>query len=186
METDIDIEAEEAERQRQQRTFEAMKDAGVSIDEYTQVDYFGFEIVHRVTLPDGKSYIDHQVLNEGARRSYMNQVNREVRLQKGGDAYMKMATGDERHELLKQAIVGWNLMTKNKDGDLVPINFTGANLGKFLEAAPPKVIDVIEKDVREKNPWLLGDITVEDIREQISDLEEMLEQKLKEAEGKES
>ena len=43
--------------------------------------------------------------------------------------------------------------------DLVPINFTAQNLTKFLESAPPKVIDVIEKDVREKNPWLLGDVT---------------------------
>lgn len=185
METDIETEAEEAARNA--RTLQAMADAGVSTDEYNQVDYFGFEETHRVYLDDGKSYIEHSTLNEGARRQYMNRVNREVRLQKGGDAYMKMATGDERHELLKQAITGWNLVTAHKStGKLEPIQFTPGNLSKFLDAARPGDIDKIEKDVRDKNPWLLGDVTVEDIDEQIAELTELRQKKVEEAEGKES
>ena len=175
---------EEAERQA--RTLEAMREGGVSTDEYNQVDYFGFEEIHRVLLPDGKSYVEHQTLNEGARRKYMNRVNREVRLQKGGDAYMKMATGDERHALLQESIIGWNLVTADRTGELKPLQFTAANVAKFLERARPSDIDLVEKDVRDKNSWLVGDVTIEDIDTQIQELTEMRAKKVEEAEGKES
>jgi hypothetical protein len=184
METEIDQEAEEAARQ--QRTLEAMKAGGASIEEHTQVDYFGFEENHQVMLPDGVSFVIHQTLNEGARRQYMNRVNREVRLQKGGDAFMKMASGDERHELLKQAIVGWNLSTRNKNGELIPVSFTKAKLDEFLQSARPSIVDIIEKDVRAVNTWLTAEITIEDIDEQIAELTELRATKVEEAEGKES
>lgn len=182
METDEDV----MEMERQERTMQAMREAGVSTEEHVQVDYFGFDEVHRVMLPDGKSWIEHKTLNEGARRKYMNRVNREVRLQKSGDAYMKMATGDERHVLLEEAIVGWNLVRADKNGEPKPLQFTQANRNAFLEAAPPAIIDLIEKDIRDKNPWLVGDVTIEDIDEQIAELQELREKKVAEAEGKES
>lgn len=183
---DLDIEEQELERQRQERTMAAMRDAGVSTDEFTQADYFGFDETHRVILDDNVSYIEHKTLNEGARRKYMNQVNREVRLQKSGDAFMKMATGDERHALLESAIVGWNLVTKNSKGEVGPLSFSPGALKKFLDMAPPAVIDRIEKDIRDKNPWLVGDITIEDIDQQIAELNELRDKKVMEAEGKES
>lgn len=181
----MDID-EDVEMERQERTMQAMRDAGVATEEHTQADYFGFEEIHRVMLPDGKSYIEHKTLNEGARRKYMNRVNREVRLQKSGDAYMKMATGDERHALLEEAICGWNLVRADKNGELKPLAFTQANRNAFLEAAPPEIIDRIEKDIRDKNPWLVADVTIEDIDEQIAELQELREKKVAEAEGKES
>ena len=104
---------------------------------------------------------------------------------------MKMATGDERHELLRAAIVGWNLVDQN--GDPVPfskgteqngrVTRQGA-LEKFLAEAPPKVIDMIHKDIQKHNPWLMGEMTAADIKEQIADLQEMLEIKEREEEGK--
>jgi len=187
MEDDFDDKAmAEAERERQERTMQAMKDAGVSTEEHIQVDYFGFDETHRVMLPDGRSYIEHKTLTEGARRKYMNSVNREVRLQKSGDAFMKMATGDERHALLESAICGWNLVKADKGGEVKPLSFSPGALKSFLDAAPPGVIDLIEKDIRDKNPWLVGDVTIEDIDEQIAELNELREKKVLEAEGKES
>jgi hypothetical protein len=100
---------------------------------------------------------------------------------------MKMATGDERHALLESAIVGWNLVRANaKDGTVSPITFSPGALKQFLDKAPPGVIDRIEKDIRDKNPWLVGDVTIEDIDEQIAELNELREKKVQEAEGKES
>lgn len=181
METD-----EVMEKERQDRTMQAMRDAGVATEEHVQVDYFGFEETHRVYLDDKTSFVEHKTLNEGARRKYMNKVNREVRLQKSGDAFMKMATGDERHVLLEEAIIGWNLVRANKVGEIQALAFTAGNLKAFLEAAPPSVVDRIEKDIRDKNPWLVGDVTIEDIDEQIEELNELREKKIAEAEGKES
>lgn len=183
MEADINEEVE-----RNERTLAAMQEAGVAIFEPSQEDYFGFEEQHSVTLPDGRSYILHQTLNEGSRRKYMNQQNREVKLQKvTGDAILKMATGEERLALLTSAIVGWNLVRKNlKTGDIEPVPFNNRNLTEFLEKANPRVVDLIDADVRKHNPWLTADVTIEDIDKQIAELEEMKENKIKEQEGKAS
>ena len=178
---------EDQETERQARMEKAMQDAGVALEEHVQVDYFGFDEVFRVPLPDGESWVEHQTLNEGARRKYMNRVNREVRLQKSGDAFMKMATGDERHVLLEEAMVGWNLVRADKKtGETKPLTFNPTNRNAFLESAPPGIVDLIEKDIRDKNPWLVGDVTIEDIDEQIEELQELREKKVQEDEGKES
>ena len=151
-----------------------------------QVDYFGFDLTERVGLPDGVSYVDIKALNEGERRKYLNDANREVKVQKrSGDAIMRLATGDERTNLLERAIVGWNFVSSNgKSGDLQPVAFSPANLKRFLEAADPRVIDHIEKRVREMNKWLVADISVEDIDAQIEDLQQLRADKVLEEEGK--
>lgn len=181
------MEDDQTEQDRNERTNQAMRDAGVATETMVQVDYFGFDETFRVDLPDGQSWIEHQVLNEGARRKYMNETNREVRLQKTGDAFMKMATGDERHALLESSIVGWNLVRSDKkDGEIKPLVFNPTNLRNFLTAAPPTIVDLIEKDIRDRNPWLVGDVTIEDIDQQIEELNELRDKKVAEAEGKES
>ena len=45
------------------------------------------------------------------------------------------------------------------------------------------VLKDIEKAIRKLNPWLTADVTVEDIDLQIKELEELREEKLREAEG---
>ena len=181
------METEEETEARKAKATDAMAAAGVSVEEHVQVDYFGFEETFRVMLPDDISYIEHKKLNEGARRKYMNKVNREVRLQKSGDAFMKMASGDERHVLLEEAITGWNLgRIDARTNEVKPISFSTTNLKTFLDAAAPSVVDMIEKDIREQNPWLTGDVTVEDIDSQIKELEDLRDKKVAEAEGNES
>lgn len=148
-----------------------------------QADYFAFGETFQCFLPDGVSYVEHKSLNEGSRRKYLNQVNREVTLERGsGNARMKLASGDEKHLLLEEAIVGWNLQQNGK-----PLSFSkgsgGSTLNQFLAAADPSIIDLIEKDVRKHNKWLLNEVTVEGIKEQIADLEEMLQEKLEEEAG---
>lgn len=148
--------------------------------ESVQEDYFGTDKTHRVTLPDGMSWIEHKELNEGERRKYMNATNRDVRIaRQTGDMHLRMAAGDERAELLKVAIVGWNLQSGGQ-----PLDFNDANLRRFLEKASPKIVDIVEKDIRKKNPWLVSDVSVEDIDKQIEELQELREQKLKEDSGK--
>lgn len=146
-----------------------------------QQDYFGADApTYKVFLPDGISYVEHQKLMEGARRQYLNATNRKVRLQRQtGDAVMDMAAGDDRHHLLKTAIVDWNLKSK---GEVVP--FSKKNLEQFLEKADPSVMDTIEKDIRNRNKWLLADVSIEDIDSQIKELEELRQEKLAEQEGK--
>lgn len=149
-------------------------------------DYFGVSDTGRTTLPDGKQWIEWKVLNEGERRKYLNRQNRELALKKGGDAVMKMAPGDDRFHLLSTAIVGWNLHRRDKTGQFVPVPFSKNTLEEWLNVAPPKIVDLVEKDVRKANPWLLNDLSIEEIDKEIAALEEMREVKRKEMEGKES
>ena len=74
------VDTDEVERQR--RTQEAMQAAGVSTEEAVYADYFGFEETEVVRLPDGRSTVTIQALNEGGRRRYLNKVNREVTIAK--------------------------------------------------------------------------------------------------------
>jgi hypothetical protein len=145
-----------------------------------QVDYFGFSSSDRFFLPDGVSYVDLKVLNEGERRRYQNESNREIKLGRGGggDASLKMRPGDDKHTLLTLSIVGWNLMRNG-----APVPFTKQLVDQFLSAADPSLIDKIEKRIRQLNPWLLSEMTVEQIDEEIKSLEEMREVRLREEEG---
>jgi hypothetical protein len=163
---------------------EAMKAEGVQTSTPVQADYFGFDQTNIVYLPDGVSYVQHKTMTEGDRRKYLDQVNREVRVEKiTGDMKLTMMQGKERYILLNAAIVGWNL---SRDGQPVPFSkdSPGSNLGQFLDKADPKVVDLIEKDIRKHNPWLMAEMSVEDIQRQIDDLEEMKAVKIKEEEGK--
>lgn len=174
------IEAQNVIQARGEQVEKAMRDAGQADSTPIQEDYFAFDAIEQVFLPDGVSYVDIKILNEGARRKYMNSVNREVKLQKAtGDAVMKLASGDERKAILESSIVNWNL---SRGGQ--PLAFSDNNLKQFLDKASPKVIDLIEKKVREINPWLTGDVTVEEIDKQIAELESLREQRLAEDEGK--
>ena len=159
---------------------EAMAKAGVSATETVQADYFAFEETYRVPLPDGASWVEHKALNEGSKRQYLNSVNREVKFDRSSqNASINTAPGDERFTLLKAAICNWNLM---RNGAVV--TFNDSNLREFLDKANPKIVDVIEQDIRIKNPWLLNEMSVEDIDREIASLQKMREARVKEEEGK--
>lgn len=158
----------------------ALKAAGKPTEDTIRHDYFAFEETLRVPLSDGTSYIEHKVLNEGAKRQYLNKTNRSVKVSRvTQEASITSAPGDERHALLEAAITGWDLQT---GGQSVPFNKD--NLRRFLEVADPRVIDDIEKAIRLANPWLLQEMSVEDIDKEIAALQELRTKKVEEEEGK--
>lgn len=145
-----------------------------------QVDYFSYSENANVLLPDGVSFVTIKKLNEGDRKKYQNATNREIALgSRGGDAKVKLAPGDDRHALLRTSVIGWNLTQAGN-----PVPFTLHALDMFLARTDPAVVDLIEKEIRKFNPWLLGELTVEQIQTEIDSLEELKQVKLKEEEGK--
>lgn len=175
--TQEQIEAEEARA----RSIEAnMQAAGLPTQVAVQEDYFAFDETHREFLPDGLTYVEHKELTEGDRRKYLNATNRDVRLQKtSGDAIIRMSPGDERKALLKAAVKGWNFLVGGQ-----PLSFNDRNLDKWLEVANPKHIDIVEKAVRKANPWLLAEVSVEELDKEIASLQELRETKIREEAGK--
>ncbi len=133
-----------------------------------QIDYFGFQETHRYTFPDGLSWIEFRSMNEGEKKKFQAKTSRDMVLDRGGNARMKMDPGTERHELIHSCATNWNMVRNG-----VPVPFNKINLNDFLTLADPRVVEDLEKAIRKANPWLLADMTVEDIQREIDSLEEM-------------
>ncbi len=148
-----------------------------------QEDYFGFSETTKYYLPDGVSYFELQAMNEGKKAKFQKLTQRDLVLEKGsGNARFKMDPGVERHELIKASVVDWNL---TRNGQKIPFDTSGrANpLNDFLELANPKIVEGLEAAIRKLNPWLMSDITVEEIDKQIEELQELRVEAVKREEG---
>lgn len=173
-----------SEQSEEQKAAMAAKMAaeGADVEESVQADYFGFDKTKCVDLPDGKSWVEFKVMNEGQRRRYLNEQNKGIRINRATqDATIDTAPGDERHALLKNTIIDWNLKRDGQD-----VKFSPSNLEQFLDKADPSVVDVIEREVRAAHPWLLQDMKVEDIDREIENLQRMREVAVKREEGNDS
>ena len=148
------------------------------IVEQAPVDYFGFQADETYVLPDGKQTITFSIMNEGQKAKFQKMTSRDLVIQRNQDARMKMDPANERHELIRSSVTGWNLYRGGQ-----PIPFTERNLKDFLELADPRIIEGLEKAIRKANPWLLSEMKSEDIREEIKNLEEMLEVALERERG---
>lgn len=144
------------------------------------VDYFDVVETHWVTLPDGVQRVEVKVLNEGERRKYLNQTNREVKMNsRTRDLIMKSAVGDDEKVLIETAVVGWDV---NRGG--APLQFTPNNLQQALSLWPPSAWRPVVKKIREVNEWLLGDEdNLEALEEEYTELGERIS-KIKERAGK--
>lgn len=147
------------------------------------IDYFACDETYKVMLPDGVQWLECKTLNEGDRKKYQSSVNRDLTIKKStGDAQLRLSQGEERHALIQAAVKDWYVL---RNGNPVPFTKGSRNgaLENFLEKVPPSIVDHIFKHISEKETWLNGDITVEDIDEQISQLNELRETKIKERAG---
>lgn len=169
-------------------------DASSEIDliEPAYEDYWGFDDQRTFYLPDKKQFITFKVMSEGDRKKFQQKTRTDITLvRRTGDATMRMSPADERHALIVSSVTGWSLFRRNpKTNEMQPVPFSkdspGANLEMWLQVANPRIIDDLEKEIRKSNPWLLGEMTVEDIDKEIANLHEMREIALKREAGEES
>jgi hypothetical protein len=164
---------------------QGMGAVGVAISEPVQEEYWGTDETYKIMFPDGVTFVECKYMTEGDRARYQGAIQKDVRVQKAtGDAFMKLSTGEERQALIASVVVGWNLKRAGQD---VPFsNGPRGVLKEWVEKAPPKIIDLIEKGIRLHEPWIMSDLTIEQIKDQIADLEEILAKKIEEEEGKAS
>lgn len=146
------------------------------------VDYFSFQRRVEWFLPDGEQSITFEVMNEGKKRNFQKSTSRPIRVQRQtGDASLQMDPGVDRKALIEESVVGWNLFRNGQ-----PLPFNKRALADFLELADPRIIEKLEAAIRKENPWLLGDISSKDIKDQIEQLQEQLEVALEREAGEES
>lgn len=137
------------------------------------VDYWGTDETHRYTLPDGKQWFEFKIMNEGDRSKFQKLTNQDMQINQDRTAKVRVDQVAERHTLIKTSVNNWNLWTKNAKGEMEPVLFTPHNLDKWLEKAPPKIVDELEFEIRKANPWMQADMTTEEIDKEIERLYEL-------------
>lgn len=141
------------------------------IETQRQIDYFGFSERKKYFLPDGITYVELEAMNEGSKAKFQKRTQRDLTLEKGsGNARFSMDPAKERHELIRECVKGWNFIRNG-----IPIPFGEAGMRDFLTLANPKIVEGIELEIRKMNPWLLNELTVEEIDKQMKELEELRE-----------
>lgn len=148
-----------------------------------QLDYFGFAAEETFYFPDGVTWIKFKVMNEGAKSKFQRETQRDLVIERGsGNARTKMDPAAQRHALIEASITDWNLVRGGR-----PFPFSkGRPLADFLELSDPKLIEDLEKAIRKANPWLLDEMSVEDIDREIDNLKEMREVAEKREQGEAS
>lgn len=141
-------------------------------------DYFGFDERELFYFPDGKQFLQFQRLTEGQRAKYLKATRQDVTIStRSGDARVPFDQSNDRKQLIVHSVTGWNVVRRNGKGQWNPVPFSsgspGAELEKWIDSANPAIIAQVEKAIRKANPWLMADMTVEQIDKEIADLQEL-------------
>lgn len=143
-------------------------------------DYWSFSQTERYVLPDGKQWIEFNIMNEGQKSSYQKKINRDIKInRKSGDASIKSDIADERHALIETSVVNWNMRQGGNN-----VAFSVQMLRNWLNVANPRIVEALEFAIRKANPWLQGDMSIEDIDEEIQRLQELRIETEKREQGK--
>lgn len=156
-----------------ERMHQNMVAGGERIEERVYVDTFAFEVPEEFEIPkSGGQKIFFVRMNEGKKSAYQKMTNQDVRIQRTtGDAKMKVDPAGERHELIRQSVTGWNLVTRNpQTGEWRDVKFEPSTLADWLKKTNPKIVQDLEKAIREANEWMKNEFTVEEYNKQIEDL----------------
>jgi hypothetical protein len=141
-------------------------------------DYWGTEETIRWTLPDGIQWFEFKPMNEGDRAKYQKMTNQDMVFdQQQRNARVRMDQSRDRHQLIVQSVVNWNLFVRDPQShEMVEQPFAKRSLEMWLEKAPPKIVDDLEFQIRLGNPWMQADMKPDDIKTEIDRLYELLRQ----------
>lgn len=168
------------------------KNPTVVDEEESYEDYFGFDEIKTWYFPDGKQYIQFQVMNEGQKAKFQKLTNTDIVVERAtNNARMRVDPAEERHQLLSTSVIGWHVVKRNKTTNkFEPVTFSsgrpGSEFEKWMDTANPKLVEDLEKEVRKANPWLMDEMSVTDIDREMKNLEEMRAAAVKREEGKKS
>ena len=144
------------------------------VSEAIIVDYWGSDETFRHMLPDDVQYFECKIMNEGERAKFQKMTNQSMTLNRDQTAQIKVDQASERHSLILTSVVGWKLYAKDqRTGEMAEAAFSKQLLEKWLEKAPPKIVDDLEFAIRKANPWMQADMSVAEIDKEIDRLQEL-------------
>lgn len=163
--------------------------AGVNPDQPIFVDFWGKTKLERwhfpgqEELPDShKQYIEFKGMNEGARARYQKATNRGVVIEKKTqDMRMGVDAAGDRRALFEESVTDWRFA---REGQL--LQFKMHLFREWLETANPEHVDGLEKAIRKANPWMISEMSSDQIREEIEALEDQWKEAKKREEADET
>lgn len=165
---------------------DVLQDQSPVLDGNDYDDYWGVDETHQFKLPDGKQWIEFRIMDEGAKSRFQKLTNQDLTIGRNQEAKVRLDPANERHTLIKESVTNWLMFKKNAEGTPEPVAFSKQLLQKWLEVAPPKVVEDLEYAIRMKNPWMQAEMTIEAIDEQIDRLQETRRQIIDREAGEES
>jgi hypothetical protein len=157
-------------------------------------NYWGVDETFKFWLPDNKQYFEIRPMDEGRKVKFQKMTNKAVRMnQRTEEASFDIDPAEERHTLIKESTVSWLIMQRDETGGwseypCPPSTDTRfkRSLEQLLDKFNPKVVQDLEFFIRQKNPWMQSDMTVEDIDKELDRLQQMRRDKVRQEAGEES
>lgn len=147
-------------------------------------NYWGTDETGKYTLPDGVQWIEFKLMNEGMKSQFQKLTNQDLTIGRDNTAKVRMDAAEERHTLIKQSVVDWNLYAPDpQTGEMGYAAFSKQMLNKWLEVGPPKIIEELEMAIRKANPWMQAEMTVEAVEKEIDRLTEVRRELLEKESG---
>jgi hypothetical protein len=137
-----------------------------------EIDYWGFQgDAERYELKGGQ-YFEFRRMTEGMKAKYQKLTTGNVKVQKGtGDAIMQMDPSRDRHALITTSVENWYIKRQGR-----PQPFSKNLLEQWLLVADPEIVDGLEKAIRTANPWLKSQLSAKEIKVEIANLQQTLEE----------
>lgn len=143
-------------------------------------NYWGTEEEFTYYLPDGKQFFTIKPLDEGGKVLFQKMTNKGIRVnQRTQDAHLDIDPASERHTLIKNSVINYQLMVPVIDPATKQITgwsnhpYSKRGLEQWLDKANPKVVQDLEFFIRKQNPWMQENMTVEEIDTEIDRLIEL-------------
>jgi hypothetical protein len=160
----------------------------VAAEEVQFIDTFNFvgEICSyfpgQERLPDAyRQYVVLRKMSNSVRGQVERETSNKITMKGANRDYeIPMDPARDRWARIKHSVTGWFVMER-VDGKWVEAPFSKSRFVSWYENADPSIIEKIEADIRELNPWMTQEMTVEAIEAEIERLTEVLAKK-KEAE----
>jgi hypothetical protein len=142
------------------------------------VDYWsGPPANQRWYFPDKVQYIEFLPMTHGMRAQFNARTNKEMTMdRKTQQLKIKTDVSGDTDVLIEVSCTGWYVFRGG-----APVQFgkngPGSPLMQWVRQAPPELVDSLEKAIRDANPWMDAELTVESIDEEIKRLYELREEK---------
>jgi hypothetical protein len=124
-----------------------------TMDEEKKI-YFGVKKTKKFFLDESKEqWIEHKKLNEGERSTYQDAVGGVIKMEQNtGKAEMEVKAGRDRKELLKIAVVGFNVMIL--EGDVPVVKNSMDEWDKLYNEMDSDLAESLHQDIMEFNGWI--------------------------------